>query len=261
MIDGWEFLLDGPFGSKAERFVRAMRGAMPAGVLVSASYTGKRRRLMLYGAGSPTRLPVVRQHVNRGGRVAMWDLGYWDRQRAMRLAVDTLHPTPEQLAASPATGRREFDLREDADPAGPIMIVGLGMKSLYAYGIGEPLRWERSKLKSLQARFPGRTIVFRPKGEKVRILGNVPLRHGMPIEEALRGLSLVVCRHSNVAVDAAIAGIPVECDDGAAAALYRDNAQPTREQRADFLARLSWWNWGAHEAAEAWAWAERMTDG
>lgn len=259
MTDGWELLLDGPFGSKAERFMRAMHLAMPADVLVSTGYTGTKRRLMLYGPGGPTRLPVLARHLKRGGRVAMWDLGYWDRDHSMRLAVDSLHPTRAQLAASPAAGRREFELREDADPAGPIMIVGLGVKSLYAYGIGEPLRWERAKLKSLQARFPGRTIVFRPKGDKVRLLGGLPLRHGMPIELALRGLSLVACRHSNVAVDAAVAGVPVECDDGAAAALYGENPQPTREQRADFLARLSWWNWGAHEAAEAWAWAERMT--
>lgn len=84
-------------------------------------------------------------------------------------------------------------------------------------------------------------------------------RWGMPIDEALRGASLVVCRHSNVAVDACVAGIPVECDDGAAAALYRGNPNPTREQRAEFLRRLTFWEWRPDEAAQAWDWILTVT--
>jgi hypothetical protein len=60
----------------------------------------------------------------------------------------------------------------------------------------------------------------------------------------MRGCSLVVCRHSNVAIDACIAGVPVECDDGAAFALYRNGPQPDENARREFLGRLAWWNWG-----------------
>ena len=35
------------------------------------------------------------------------------------------------------------------------------------------------------------------------------------IADVLNGCSVVVCRHSNVAVDACIAGVPVECEGGA----------------------------------------------
>jgi hypothetical protein len=71
------------------------------------------------------------------------------------------------------------------------------------------------------------------------------------IEQLLCGASLIVCRHSNVAIDGAIAGVPFECEDGAAAWL---KPQPyTRENRLRFLCRLSWWQWRPDEAGEAWA--------
>lgn len=250
MRDRWEILLDAGMLSRAERFMRAMAAAAPVGSSVERAYTGRARLLMLYGAGSPARLPVVRAHVAAGGRAVMWDLGYWDRDSAMRLSIDELHPTPEWLDRCPAEGRRPFDLREDASPSGPVMIVGLGRKSLFAYSLGHQ-EWEGATLADLRRRFPRRDIVWRPKGE-ARPLAGLPIVHG-PIEGALRGCSLVVVRHSNVAVDAALAGIPVECEGGAAVALYRGGPSPSPAARAAFLARLSWLNWRADEAPAAWA--------
>ena len=68
----------------------------------------------------------------------------------------------------------------------------------------------------------------------------------------MKGASLVVCSHSNVAVDACIAGIPVDCTDGAALALYKDNQNPTVERRLEFLRSLAWWQWSTREAPQAW---------
>ena len=245
MHDGWELLIDSVrLSERGKRMMKAMAAAAPDGTLVSEDYSGKRPNLMLYGPGSREHLPLVHRTRKRGGRVAMWDLGYWERRDGMRLAIDTLHPTAEQLAMAPdSPGRREFALREDADPAGPILLVGIGPKSIFAYGLQQLHQWERGQVSDLRRRFPGREIVYRPKSERVPPLAGVGIRQGMPIEDALRGCSLVVCRHSNVAVDACVAGVPVECEDGAAAALYRGNPAPTREQRAEFLRRLSWWEW------------------
>ena len=261
MKDGWEIVADwSNLNRKATRMMEALLAAAPKGTSVMPAITGRRRLAMLYGPGAPEKLPQVRAHIARGGHVAMWDLGYWDRaDGGMRLAIDALHPTADQLALAPiGPGRRHFDLREDAAPGGPILLIGVGPKSVYAYGLGAPQSWERSKVESLRRRFPGRPILWRPKGRHAMPLLDLQLRHGMPIEEALRGCSLVVCRHSNVSIDAAVAGVPVECDDGAAAALYAGNPAPTREQRAEFLRRLSYWQWSRHEAPAAWAWIERI---
>ena len=260
MRDGWEILADfHHLNSKATRMLRAMVDAVPEGrAVVTHSYTGARRCLMLYGPGSPLKLPSVQRHIKRGGRVAMWDLAYWERRDSMRLAIDSMHPTPEQIAASPAHGRRQFLLREDANPSGPILLIGLGPKSIYAYGTGQVQTWERAKLADLRLRYPGREIIWRPKGRRPFPLAGLRMSHGDPIEDALRGCSLLVCRHSNTAVDACIAGVPVECEDGAALALYRGNPAPSREQRADFLARLTYWEWSRFEAAAAWSWIEKV---
>lgn len=260
MREGWEILADWPtLNAKATRMLRALIAAAPAGSEVTRAYGGERRCLMLYGPGSPVKLPIVRRHLKAGGRVAMWDLGYWDRPDAMRLSVDAMHPTPAQIEISPTNGRRAFELREDANPDGPILLIGLGPKSVFAYDLGRHQGWENTKVKELRQRFPTREILWRPKGEAPVPLRDLRFRHGMPIEDALRGCSLVVCRHSNVAVDACIAGVPVECEDGAAAALYRGNPAPTREQRLDFLNRLTWWNWSRLEADGAWEWIEKVT--
>lgn len=259
MRNGFELLIDPPLMLKAEKFMNALRSNLPPGGEVQTSYKGDKRVLVLYGPGAPRRLAIIRKHRAAGGRVAMWDLGYWDRKHGMRLAVDHLHPSAEHLAMAPeGPGRREFALRNDADPAGPVLLVGLGPKSCVAWGL-KPMQWEREKLADLWNRFPRREIRWRPKGEESVALAGTTLTHGMPIEEALKGCSLVVCRHSNVAVDACVAGIPVECEDGAALALYRGNPNPSPAERAEFLRRLSWWEWRRSEPEAAWSWIAKVT--
>lgn len=259
MREGWELLIDHPMPRRAERFMSAMSEAGPAGSDVTSTYGGRRRCLMIYGPGAARKLPIIKQHIAAGGRVAMWDLGYWNREDAMRLSVDRLHPTAEQLAMAPdGPGRREFVLRQDASESGPVLLIGLGGKSVIAYGL-ETMGWERRKVKELAKRFRDRPIHWRPKGRRGIPLPFAKMVTDTPIEQALRGCSLVVCRHSNCAVDAAVAGVPVECEDGAALALYQGNPAPTPEQRAEFLRRLTWWEWSRFEAPQAWEWVMKVT--
>jgi hypothetical protein len=108
-------------------------------------------------------------------------------------------------------------------------------------------------------------VIYKPKRHGDPPLPGFPMRNG-PIIDSLRGCSLVVCLHSNVAIDACIAGVPVVCEDGAAAALYtndiRHPVKPTREQRMAFLESLAWWNWLPIEAPKAWAYAlDRISSG
>lgn len=259
MTEGWEVLANFPtLNAKATRMMEALVKAAPEGTTATARYSGTRRNLMLYGPGSAVNLPIVRRHVKAGGHVAMWDLGYWERRDAMRLSIDTLHPKPEHIEQSPDEGRREFTLRNDASKGGPILLIGIGPKSVYAYDLHRMHQWELAKVAELRERFPRRDILWRPKGAIPYPLLNLPISHGTPIERALEGCSLLVCRHSNAAVDACIAGVPVECEDGAAFALYRNNPRPTPEERLRFLRRLTWWEWSRYEAPEAWAWIRKV---
>jgi hypothetical protein len=258
---GAEILIDPPFISRAARWMRALEKANPK-AKTSSFYLGKNRLLVLYGIGKPARGKAARQHLKAGGRVAMWDLGYWNRDASMRLSIDRNHPTAEQLASCdgrPPRARPDLARYESFDPAGPILLCGMGPKShIHLRLPGHS--WERQKAEELAIQHPGRTIIYRPKpGNGARPINGTKLISTGSIEDALRGCSLVVCRHSNVAIDACIAGVPVECEDGAAFALYDGNPSPSEAQRHLFLDRLAWWNWGEHEATEAWRFMEEMT--
>lgn len=255
--DGAEVLIgDVKMSQRGTRMLKAMLATAPKGTVATRAYTGRHKLLMMYGAGLPQRHAALEAHKAAGGTAVVWDLGYWDREDAMRLSIGSLHPTAEQLALAPEGSRRDHTLREDADPSGPILLIGLGVKSGRLYGL-QTMQWELAQMPRLKAM--GREILWRPKGKQTSILPGATLRHGMPIEEALKGCSLVVCRHSNVAVDACIAGVPVECEDGAAWTLYRHGSNPNREKRAEFLRRLGWWNWRPTEAAQAWDWIQKVS--
>jgi hypothetical protein len=258
MVDGVEILTDSPMAQRGKRIMQAMREAIPES-LVTREYRGKDEILILYGAGLAQRQHAMRTHLKRGGRVVCWDLGYWDRETAMRLSIDGMHPTAAQLELSPTEPRRTFTLRNDSKPDGPVLLVGLGDKSADLLGLRRQ-EWERLALKRIRTQYPGRQIVWRPKGRAPYPLDNLQMLATMPIEDALRGCSLVVCRHSNVAIDACVAGIPVECEGGAAGALYAGNIAPDEKSRLEFLSRLSYWNWKPEEAAQAWKFIKRVCD-
>jgi hypothetical protein len=210
--------------------------------------------LVVYGAGAPDRREAVKRH--RGNWVA-FDLGYWNRVDSFRVSVNSEHPTPEQMRDF---GARPYPaaLREDSDPKGHIVLVGMGRKSRIWWP-----DYERIKLEAIRKVYPKHRIVFRPKPGSEPPPG-IDCDHwtGGDIEDVLRGASLVVCRHSNVAVDACIAGIPVVCEGGAAAAIYGDDLKAPRsvcrEDRLRFLQRLAWWQWSSQQIrqGEFWPWLE-----
>jgi hypothetical protein len=227
-------------------------------IKLSRTYTGSKDLLVLYGAGAPDRDQLMRKHLDSGRHVLCWDVGYVGRgkdtnRHYFRVSVDRTHPnlmmdvtpnSPERWAA------HGIKLRNDYDPKGPIIVAGMGPKSRVHLGVND---WEIKALHAAKKRFPGKRVLYRPKPRKLRDDRIQWEKDGeTPISALLKGASLVICRHSNVAVDACIAGIPVECEDGAAHWLYRHSPTPSPEQRLDFLNRLAWWQWKTTEMKEAW---------
>lgn len=249
-----EVLIQPNTALRGEKMLRSMvEAAESAGVnaYVSDRWTGRSQVMMTYGLGHLQRRGWQEAHKRAGGTVVGWDLGYWNRevplQFGMRLTINDDHPhkrirpmPPDRWAAA------GIELRNDYDPKGPIILVGLGKKQRMMMDV-QGTRWEQRKLAELRSR--GREVVYRPK--RPEKLFGIRTMYG-PIESVLKGASLVVCHHSNVAVDGCIAGVPVECADGAALALYRDNPNPSSEQRLSFLQSLAYWQWNPTESKEAW---------
>jgi hypothetical protein len=224
--------------------------------------------LVLYGMGGRDRHPHALRHLQDGGTLVCLDAGYWQRgldprRRKYRVSINGFHP-PQYVMRGPDPGEaRWLDAGLSIEDAGgyvkgPIMLVGNAPKSI-AVGAGG---WAQKKSQQIRATFPTRRIVYRPKPKRPHEPGVAfDALSVEPIDQALRTVSLVVCKHSNVAVDACRLGVPVVCDDGAAAAIYPSRLvdaglQPSPALRREFLHRLAWWQWSPEEweQGRAWVW-------
>lgn len=251
-----EVLICPQTSSRGTAMLKAMvSSAASAGVrvLVGDQYSGRSNWLMTYGLGHPTRRLWTDAHLKAGGRLIGWDLGYWDREVAMRLTIDRDHPQHliRQMDGSRFAADR-IQLRDDYDPRGPIILAALGRKTRLILNDADR-SWERSTLEALRSIYPNKTILYRAKRQE----SFPPLKSiNGDIEKVLQGASLVVCKHSNVAIDACIAGIPVVCSDGIASALYGNDlknvTKPDLATRLQFLRNVAWWQWRPTEAAQAW---------
>lgn len=250
-----EFVIPLPrHGKPSGNFLHALKAAAEragARVFETPAYQSKGDLVVIYGVGSPEGAAARKRHLETAGRHALlFDLGYFGRKKwggYYRTSIDDDH-AQRWIDATPLEPGRfakfNITLREDANPAGHIVLVGLGRK---ARRYLKAPHWEAEKLAALRARFPRNKIVYRPKPGWPALALGCKVADG-PLESVLRGASLVVCRHSNVAIDAAIAGVPFEAEDGAAMAL-RDW---TPAGRMEFLQRLAWWQWHETEADAAW---------
>lgn len=250
------------FGTRVlEAFIAAVKPLVPK-LRQTDYYRGRDDWLVLYGGGEATRARARAAHLASGGKVMMWDLGYFGRggedfgRDYSRLTINQYHPW-RYLDATPADAGRwdahGIALREDGDPRGHVVVIGMGRKSRTQFDLYD---WEDRKIAEMRARFPGVRIVYRPKRLEAR--RHAETMTGMPIQDVLRGARLVVCRHSNVGLDACVAGVPVETEDGAAYWLYHRNPNPTPAQRLDFLRRVAHWQYRCDEMAQAWQFASQI---
>lgn len=251
-----EVLLCPQTANRGGAILKAMLSASSfAGVkcFVGDQYRASSKWLMTYGLGHPQRRAWYDAHLAAGGRLIGWDLGYWDRDTAMRLTIDQDHP---QHLLRDLDGSRfnndGIELRDDWNPYGPIILAALGRKTRASLN-DSSLNWERETLNAIKDIYPKRIVQYRSK--RPETFANLPIAKGT-IEQAMKGAALIVCRHSNVAVDACFAGIPVVCSDGIGAALYgndlRNVEKPDAAARLRFLQNVAWWQWRPTEALEAW---------
>jgi len=221
--------------------------------------------LFLYGWGGAIQQRAIRQHQ---GHYAAFDLGYWERDglynRKWRVSIDGFHcpqlmmdgPRPSLARLAKAKIKAQD---KGGDPDGPILLIGTGPKS---QKIGAQ-HWTRNMSRTLAKRFPNRPVWYKPKPMRGREAGIRCSRIvSDEIERVLPQVSLVVCRHSNVAIDACKLGVPVVCEDGAGAAIYpklnRYTEQPDLATRQEFLERVAWWQWSITEIrnGEMWPWLQ-----
>lgn len=249
-----------PYGTNATGRVilrAVLEHAAEAGVNAQPSdhYQGKRKWLVMWGVGGGDRSAIRDRHIAAGGKVVLWDIGFFKRTKLRghcKASINQDYATQWLDATEPIPDRwddLDLQLRNDCDPDGYIVLAGIGPKE-HAYRGDSLLRWEQDKFDELQQRFPGRRIIYRPKPRREFVPLKCETDNTSEIADLLRGCALVVCYHSNVAVDAVLAGVPFESEAGVSTWL---KGKPyTEKVRLDFVRRLARWQYKAVEMAEAW---------
>lgn len=233
--------------------------------------------LMVYGAGNPQQWPIFERHVNSGRAALNWDAAYWQRgfalkaQQHFRVSINGVHPTIEHMDAAPADQRFDqygIHVARQRHHGDHVLLIGLGHKSRRALGY-RGTQWEEGKLAEIR-QATDLPVIYRPKCREHHLRDeNLPgcktvWYKTTEIGSALANADLVVCRHSNVAVDAAVAGVPCVTEAGAGHWLWHDNALrkyelPPYDRRLEFLRRVSHWQWSITEAQRGDCWPLLMS--
>lgn len=260
----------------SRRYMHALADTFPGKVTITDRYRGKSDIFMCWGLGGAEQWRGFQAHRAKNKPVIGCDLSYWLRDKTLnegrhvKIAINAQQPIADKLPPASPERLQQFgvNLRETYDPAGPVVLCGLGAKSRVWLKFKGP-QWELQKAQEIRARYPDKRIIYRPKNmhhERLPV-DNCITQGAGPIESVLSGASLVVVRHSNVAVDCVVNGVPCVCEHNAANYLWPDTLDgehtlPDRETRLEFLGRLAHWQYSLQELrAGIWPWLfERIKD-
>jgi len=182
--------------------------------------------------GFADRLREVYNNYKEKSTVVYLDLGYWQRRIRTRydghykVVVNGRHPTDyfqnhrHDDSRLTHLGVQIEDWREGGDS---IIIAGLSEKAARAEGLDHQA-WERQAYATLK-RHTDRPIIYRPKPNCSRsrpIKGALYDKRSTPAE-LFKKAHAVVARHSNMAVEALCAGVPVFVEAGVALPMARTN--------------------------------------
>lgn len=237
-----------------------------AAVTTTEEYQGGADLLLLWGPGAPSRFEPMRRQLATGGHVLALDLAYWTRDTKVRVSIDAAHPDRWVMHKNWPRDRLVADrviVSNEWDPSGPVIVAGLGRKARVQYGADTVQAWEVAMMLAAAARW-SRPVLYRRKQADGPLPPGATLAADGPIERVLRGASILITWHSNVAVDAIRMGIPVICQHGAAAAVCPSTfsveapAPLLPAIRDRFLANLAWFQWAPSEAAGCWAFVREL---
>jgi hypothetical protein len=135
----FELLTFQPQSPRALAAIQALKASAPRGSVASLRYRGHSDVLVFWGPGAPERRAVMQRQVARGGHALALDLSYWSRDRKFRVSRSTRHTLRNGSCA--ATGRPIGSTPDDSvsisnrwDPAGPVIVAGIGRKARVQYG-------------------------------------------------------------------------------------------------------------------------------
>lgn len=186
------------------------------------------------------------------------DIGYWNRDEYFRVSVNGWSPDLYVQAGLPSKRFERLGLEIKPWKTGSeILIAGSSPKAAIDHGFSY-MEWEIRTAKSLKD--CGYPLIYRPKPtDRMQSPIDGIGYDTRPVSQALASARAVVTHHSNSAVDALLAGIPVHCETGAAACMSvpLDQVCEANEPdgRVQFLHDVAWLQWTMAEMLSGECWA------
>lgn len=193
---------------------------------------------------------VFSAYRERGLHFIYIDLGFWLRKPRNasldgyhKVSLDDWCPTAKMRRGCPADRFNALGVKVSQQSSGDhILIAGMSEKASIHHGL-LPSEWEKQAVATLQS-VTGRRLVYRPKPSwrgAVELAG-ADFSTKETIEEDLVGCHALVTHHSNAAVDAIVAGVPVYCQKSVGSLLSTSDLatiehpyRPADAERMQFL--------------------------
>lgn len=203
------------------------------------------------------------------------DLGYWKRRITgkydgyHKIAVNSRHPTAYfQICQHDDKRFQQMDIEiKPWQAAGEhILLAGMSGKAAWAEGF-KPEAWERQAARQLRLA-TSRKILYRPKPNwsGATIIPGTFYQRNVELKDNLANCHAVVTHHSNIAVDAILAGIPAFSEQGVASVMSCKEISsidmPTMSMnREQWAADIAWCQFTMAEMETGLPWAHLKSEG
>lgn len=196
------------------------------------------------------------ERLKRYPKYVYWDLGYWVRESYYRFSLNGWSPVLKRGMPADRFNRLGLTIKPWRTSGDEIIVAGSTAKACREHGMAYQ-EWELAAIQRLEGM--GKRVVYRPKPNdpNYQPIPGVEVDR-RPISEALDNCWAWVTHHSNSAVDALLAGVPVHCETGAGSHFsvpMESLADPElREGREQFLYDVAWLQWILEEMRNGEAW-------
>lgn len=245
-------------------------------LVLSRDYRGPPDSDVAIHYGFADRLKLIFDEHRIAGRKAIYvDLGYWLRRKRTRfdgyhkIVINSRHPTAyfqDRKHPSDRFNALGITIEPWRSEGRHVLVIGMSGKGALAEGFA-PEQWERRTIAKLRA-ITKRPIVYRPKPNwpGAKPIPGAVFQKDVPLADALKDCHAVVSYHSNVAVEAIVAGVPALTTHGIASFMGTRNLEQVDNPympdcRAQWAADLAYTQWTIAEMESGAFWAHMKTEG
>lgn len=214
---------------------------------------------------------IFAEYRAKGRHFLYIDLGFWHRRGVdphrydgyHKVVIDNWCPVETMQRGCPGDRLKSFGVElKPSKPGEHIVIGGMSERSALDHGFAAE-QWEREAIRKIAAG-SRRRIVYRPKPswKQARAIPGADYAKEGDIQSVLDGAHALVTHHSNTAVDAIVAGVPVHCESGVGSLLSTVSFEdidhprwiPTEEERLSVLQDVAYLQWSIAEMRSGACW-------